>query len=97
MAGIPPTAGFFGKFFLLSSGALQQNFGLLIIAALNMVLSLYYYLRVVRIVIVDESDATLINKPSFPVKLAYLLCAIGIILTGMSGFLFDYIYNLSIN
>ncbi|HLO39242.1 MAG TPA: NADH-quinone oxidoreductase subunit N, partial [Lacibacter sp.] len=46
LAGIPPTAGFFGKFFLILAGAGKTNYPLITIAALNMVVSLYYYLRI---------------------------------------------------
>ena len=42
LAGVPPTAGFFGKFFLLMAGAGQGNYILITIAALNMIVSLYY-------------------------------------------------------
>ena len=38
LGGIPPTAGFFGKFFLLLAGAGKGNYLLIIIAALNMVI-----------------------------------------------------------
>ncbi|HVW62543.1 MAG TPA: NADH-quinone oxidoreductase subunit N, partial [Puia sp.] len=48
LAGIPPTAGFFGKFFLLMAGAGKGNYIFIGIAALNMVISLYYYLRVIK-------------------------------------------------
>ena len=48
LAGIPPTAGFFGKFFLLMAGAGQGNYLLITIAALNMVISLYYYLKIIK-------------------------------------------------
>ena len=48
LAGIPPTAGFFGKFFLLFAGAGKGNYLLIMIAALNMVVSLYYYLKVLK-------------------------------------------------
>jgi NADH-quinone oxidoreductase subunit N len=48
LAGIPPTAGFFGKFFLLMAGAGKGNYVFIGIAALNMVISLYYYLRVIK-------------------------------------------------
>src|SRR6185295_12239647 len=53
LAGVPPTAGFFGKFFLLIAGAAQGNYILITIAALNMVISFYYYLRIVRSIFMD--------------------------------------------
>ncbi len=56
LAGIPPTAGFFGKFFLLMAGASQGNYLLITIAALNMVVSLYYYLKVVRSIFMDPNE-----------------------------------------
>src|SRR4030095_6446513 len=55
LAGIPPTAGFFGKFFLLMAGAGKGNYLLITIAALNMVISLYYYLRIVKAMFMDEN------------------------------------------
>src|SRR4030095_8723368 len=63
LAGIPPTAGFFGKFFLLMAGAEKGNYLLITIAALNMVVSLYYYLRVVKAMFMDSNDYP-INKIS---------------------------------
>ena len=56
LAGIPPTAGFFGKMFLVTAGASKGNYVLIIIAVLNMVVSLYYYLRVVKAIFVDENS-----------------------------------------
>ena len=43
LAGIPPTAGFFGKLFLLTAGASKGSYSFITIAALNMIVSLYYY------------------------------------------------------
>jgi NADH-quinone oxidoreductase subunit N len=54
LAGIPPTAGFFGKFFLLMAGAGKGNYVFIGIAALNMVISLYYYLRVIKAIFMDS-------------------------------------------
>ena len=56
LAGIPPTAGFFGKFFLLIAGAAKGNYILITIAALNMVVSLYYYLVVVKAIFMDANE-----------------------------------------
>lgn len=98
LAGIPPTAGFFGKFFLLMAGAGQGNYWLIGIAALNMVISLYYYLLVIKAIFMERNE-----HPIEPLKIPLLpniglaLCAVGIIMTGFLGWVYDYIYSLSIN
>ena len=48
LAGIPPVAGFLGKFFLFSSAAANGHYGFVVFAALNGTVSLYYYLHVLR-------------------------------------------------
>ncbi len=97
LAGVPPTAGFFGKLFLLMSGAGKGNYVLVAIAALNMVISLYYYLRIVKIMFMDENEKPLarVSIPVFP-RLAMGICLIGIICTGFIRALYDYIYSLGI-
>lgn len=95
LAGIPPTAGFFGKLFLLTAGSTRGNFWFILIAGLNMVISLFYYLKVVRAIFMDKNDQPVekINiSPS--VKLGMIICAAGIVLTGLIGKLFDYIQSL---
>ncbi len=96
LAGVPPTAGFFGKFFLLIAGAAKGNYWLIGIAALNMVVSFYYYLRVVKAMFMDANEEP-INKISVPVssKLALYICLIGIIVTGLAGCVYDYIFSFS--
>jgi NADH-quinone oxidoreductase subunit N len=47
MAGIPPTAGFFAKYYIFSAAVEQGMVTLVVIGVLNSALSLYYYLRVV--------------------------------------------------
>ncbi len=96
LAGIPPTAGFFGKFFLLMAGAGKGNYVFISIAALNMVISLYYYLRVIKAIFMD-SQATPIGrlKISLLPGMGFLVCMVGIIATGLVGWVYDYIYSLS--
>jgi NADH-quinone oxidoreductase subunit N len=48
LAGIPPVAGFFGKFFLFTAAASKGHYLLVFIAVINVTISLYYYLLVVR-------------------------------------------------
>jgi NADH-quinone oxidoreductase subunit N len=96
LAGVPPTAGFFGKFFLLMAGAGKGNYLLITIAALNMIISFYYYLRVVKAIFMDE-NAQPIPKlviPAFP-RLALFICMAGIVLVGLVSTLYNYIFSLS--
>ncbi len=56
LAGIPPFVGFMGKFMLLA-GALKEGYlTLVILAALNTAISIYYYLSVVRISFCTDSE-----------------------------------------
>lgn len=97
LAGIPPTAGFFGKFFLLMAGAGQGNYLLITIAALNMVVSLYYYLKVVKAIFMDSNENPIkkLMIPASP-KLALFICTTGIVLTGLISYVYKYIFSVSI-
>lgn len=95
LAGIPPTAGFFGKFFLLMAGAARGNFVLITIAALNMVIALYYYLVIVKALFMDANDQP-IHKISIPFysRLAMIICVTGIIVIGFVPWIYDYIWSM---
>jgi len=97
LAGVPPTAGFFGKLFLMMAGAAKNNYGLIIFASLNMVVSFYYYLKVVKAIFMEENEQP-IPKLSLPgtTKLAMYICIAGIIIIGLISRVYDYIYSLSI-
>lgn len=95
LAGIPPTAGFFGKLFLLTSGASKGNYLFIGIAALNMVLSLYYYLKIVRAIFMDKNDNPIEKIKINPAtKFGLIICAAGIVLVGLLSWIFDYINSL---
>ncbi len=95
LAGIPPTAGFFGKLFLLTAGGSKANFGFIIFAALNMIISLYYYLRVTRAIFMDKNEFPIEKiKTNASVQMAMVICAVGIVLVGLMGWVFDYIQTL---
>jgi NADH-quinone oxidoreductase subunit N len=96
LAGVPPTAGFFGKMFLVTAGAAKGNYVIVLIAALNMVVSLYYYLRIVKAMFVDETHAPLETlKGNFTLRVSMLICLSGIITTGFISLLLDYIQSLT--
>ena len=92
LAGIPPTAGFFGKLFLITAGATKGSYMFITIAALNMIVSLYYYLKVVRAVFMDKNDNP-IEKVSLEAstKIALILCGIAIVMVGLLSWIYDYI------
>jgi len=95
LGGIPPTAGFFGKFFLLLAGAGKGNYLLITIAALNMVISLYYYLRIIKAMFMDANENPIENvKAGWSPKLAMIICIGGIIITGLASGAYNYIYSL---
>lgn len=96
LAGIPPTAGFFGKLFLLTAGATKGSYLFITIAALNMIVSLYYYLRVIRAVFMEKNEQPIEKiQIDFSAKLALTICAAGIILIGLMSWIYDYIQSLS--
>jgi NADH-quinone oxidoreductase subunit N len=96
LGGIPPTAGFFGKLFLLSAGAMRGNYWFIAIAALNMIISLYYYLRIVKTMFMDKNDHPIEKVKIDPVTVfALIICAAGIVVIGLLSRIYDYIQSLS--
>ncbi len=95
LAGIPPTAGFFGKFFLITAAGSKASYWVIIVAALNLVISLFYYLRVVRAIFIDTNDKP-VEKIRFDrsAKFGLIICSAGILLTGILSWVYDYIQTL---
>ncbi|MFW5771894.1 MAG: NADH-quinone oxidoreductase subunit N [Phototrophicaceae bacterium] len=56
LAGIPPAAGFFGKFFLFNAAVEAGLEWLAIVGVLNAIIALYYYLVVIKVIYVDRSE-----------------------------------------
>lgn len=95
LAGIPPTAGFFGKLFLLTSGAAAGSYLFIGIAAINMIISLYYYLRVVRAIFMDANERPIEKITIHPMtRIALIICGSGIVLTGVISWIYDAIKAL---
>jgi len=96
LAGIPPVAGFFGKFFLFTSAAKQGYYLLVFIALINATVSLYYYLLVVKAMFINKNEVPIENiKNDGYTKLGLIICTIGIIAIGFAGIIFDYINSLT--
>ncbi len=56
LAGMPPLIGFFGKLYLFTTGITAGYTGLVIVAAVNSVISLYYYLKVIVVMYFNEAE-----------------------------------------
>ena len=79
LAGIPPFAGFFSKFFIFAA-AFNSGFHLLVFIALaNTVISLYYYLKIVKAMYINNSDEPIAAFQSDNyTRAALVLCTLGI-------------------
>jgi NADH-quinone oxidoreductase subunit N len=96
LAGIPPVAGFFGKFFLFTAAAEKGYYLLVLIAVLNTIISLYYYLLVVKAMFITKSESPIEKfKSDFPTRFALAICVAGIVITGFASVLFEAIRNIS--
>jgi len=95
LAGIPPTAGFFAKMFLIVEGAWQGDYWFVVAAAINIAVSLYYYMRIVRLLFSEpeKSIPTLVPAPSE--RLGLLVCAVGMVLAGLLSWIYDHISTLN--
>ncbi len=97
LAGIPPVAGFFGKFFLFTSAASAGYYWLVFIAVLNATVSLYYYLIVVKAMFINKNDAPIPHFNSdLPTRIGLILCAAGIVVLGFYSQIYEIINSLSI-
>ncbi|WP_445734722.1 NADH-quinone oxidoreductase subunit N [Mariniflexile sp.] len=96
LAGIPPVAGFFGKFFLFVAAASKGYYLLVFIAVVNVTISLYYYLLVVRAMFLRKSDQAIpYFKSKLYMRLGLLVTVAGILVLGLYSPIYDYIFELS--
>ena len=96
LAGIPPVAGFFGKFFLFTAAAGSGYFILVLIAVLNATISLYYYLKVVKAMFIDKNDSPIPTfRSSNAMRIALIACVTGVFVVGFASGIFEYIRSIS--
>jgi NADH-quinone oxidoreductase subunit N len=99
LAGIPPFAGMFSKFFVFMAAAEQGSFlayFVVFVALVNTVVSLYYYLLIVKAMYIKQTDTPL---PTFrtetTTRLALVICTVGIALFGICSCIYDYLFAAS--
>jgi NADH-quinone oxidoreductase subunit N len=95
LAGIPPVAGFFGKFFLFTAAASRGMYILVLIAVINATISLYYYLLVVKAMFINKNVSPIrMLDSTFYEKLALTLCVSGVLLIGFVSGVYEYVEML---
>lgn len=96
LAGIPPVAGFFGKFFLFTAAASKGYYLLVFLAVVNVTISLYYYLLVVRAMFIRKNDNPIpFFKNKIYMRLGLIATVLGILALGLYSPLYDYIFEIS--
>lgn len=81
MAGIPPFAGFFGKYYIFSEAVKAGHLGLVLLAVVNSIIGVYYYFKVIMAMYTKES-----SEVTFTVKPAYgFVIAVCILLSLIAG------------
>jgi NADH-quinone oxidoreductase subunit N len=83
LAGIPPTIGFFGKFFLFSAAVKQGFFWMAVWAAINSVISVYYYLRPIVLMYMMSGEPQVSEQRMGAGALSIALMAISSVLVGI--------------
>lgn len=89
LAGIPPTVGFFGKFYLFTSAVGEGLIWLAVWGVLNSVISVYYYLRPIVVMYMKEGEVDEPANPMMATRGVIILTAILVVILGIfSGPLF---------
>jgi NADH-quinone oxidoreductase subunit N len=100
LAGIPPFAGFFSKFFIFT-GALHQGsialYVLVLIALINTIVSLYYYLLVVKAMYISPEECPIAKfKSAISERLGLIITVAGIICLGIFSIVYNSILDLTL-
>ena len=96
LAGIPPVAGFFGKFFLFAAAASKGYYLLVFLAVVNVTISLYYYLLVIRAMFIRKNEDPIpFFKNRIYMRLGLIITVLGILVLGLYSPLYGYIFKLS--
>jgi NADH-quinone oxidoreductase subunit N len=83
LIGMPPAAGFMAKFYIFRAAVLNDLLWLVVIAALNSVISAYYYLRVVKVMWFGEPASPEKVPSSGAPRFALFICCLGVLLLGI--------------
>lgn len=92
LAGIPPFAGFFSKFFIFMAAAREGYYLLVLLALVNTILSLYYYLLVVKAMFINKNDMAIEPVHSdIYTRISLIACLVGFIGLGIWSVVYEKI------
>ena len=101
LAGIPPFAGFFSKILIFTSVTSTNSWALymlVLVALINTIISLYYYLLVVKAMWISPDAPKIGTIKTFRCeKVALWLCVAGIIFFGLVPYIYQYCYDAVVN
>ncbi len=99
LAGIPPFAGFFSKFFVftatLNGTTSVALYVLVLIALINTIISLYYYLLVVKAMFINDSETPVATfRSANSERVGMWICVAGIIGLGIVSYFYNYLLTV---
>ncbi|MEO0455071.1 MAG: NAD(P)H-quinone oxidoreductase subunit N [Cyanobacteria bacterium P01_A01_bin.114] len=105
LGGIPPLAGFFGKLYIFWAGWQAGAYGLVLVGLVTSVISIYYYIRVVKMMVVkepQEMSESVINYPPVqwnlpgmrPIQVSLI---VAVVATSLAGVLSNPLFTLANN
>ena len=95
LAGIPPLAGFFAKFYIFMAVIQKEMYFLAIVGLLATVIAAFYYLRVIKIIYFDPEQEKFDTSMGLGLKLTLILTTSAILMYFLNpNFLNKYITNI---
>lgn len=96
LAGIPPFAGFFSKFFVFASAFHQGYYLVVFLALVNTIISLYYYLLIVKAMYITPNDSPVPTFKSGPLSTVCLtVCVAGIVVLGLCSGVYELLQHVA--
>ncbi len=83
LAGVPPLAGFIGKLYIFVAAIKEGLYTLITVGLINIVISIYYYLVIVKKMYINEPSDPSPIRPTGPMKLAVYIALAGTLIIGI--------------
>lgn len=98
LAGIPPLSGFFAKFYVFIAAWQEGAKWLVILAVTNTIVSLFYYLRILKAIYMTESDVTTPVTASFGARSVMMIAMLLVLMLGVvPGFIYGALEQVAVS